>query len=105
MAHFGKLREDERLFALLLDGCEEIQEHLHLAGFEFAGLLGCGAVVYSFVEGGVVVAYLREGKNHRLVCAFALEACLSVVCFFAERLLHFKLLHKVLKRFLVKGCL
>ena len=45
VAHFGKLCEDERLFALFLDGCEEVQEHLHLAGFEFAGILGCGVVV------------------------------------------------------------
>ena len=45
MAHFSKLRKDERLFALFLDGCEEIQEHLHLAGFELAGLLGRGVVV------------------------------------------------------------
>ena len=33
VAHFGKLRKDERLFALILDGREQVEEHLHLARF------------------------------------------------------------------------
>ena len=45
MAHFSKLREDERLLALFLDRFEKVQEHLHFAGFELAGLLGRGVVV------------------------------------------------------------
>ncbi len=89
VAHFGELREDERFFALLLNGCEEVQEHLHLAGFEFAGLLkggaflgvrgvlcrGCGAfcVCEALQECGGVVADLLERENHLQDDAFAFE--------------------------------
>ena len=44
VAHFGELREDERLFALVLDGREQVQEHLHLARFEFFRMLDAGIV-------------------------------------------------------------
>ena len=33
-SHLGELGEDECLFALLLDGGEQVQEHLELAGGE-----------------------------------------------------------------------
>ena len=43
-AHFGKLREDERLFALFLNGGEQVQQHL-----EFAGTHGGCDRVFGFV--------------------------------------------------------
>ena len=33
----GELREDERLFALFLDGGEQVEEHLQLAGTHWRG--------------------------------------------------------------------
>ena len=80
MPHFGKLREDERLFALLLDGCEEVQEHLHLAGFELAGFRNVGQdFTGSFAPlrmtlGGVVRMTL--GRDVRAFC----RDCRGVLC-------------------------
>ena len=68
MAHFGKLREDERLFALLLDGGEKVQEHLHLAGFELVRLLGrgCGGIVDQDFTGWGFAPPFGLGRDTRL---------------------------------------
>ena len=134
VTHFGKLREDERLLALFLDRFEEVQEHLHLAGFELAGFRNVGQdftgsfaplrmtlgrrvhiVLFrgvggafcgeAFQECGGVVADLLEGKNHLQNDAFTLEECVGVVCLIAEGLLFFELGEEVIEGALVKGCL
>lgn len=78
-SHLGELREDERLFALFLNGGEQVEEHLHFAGGKgrrrFGGLsdlllrCGCG----SLQECRGVVAYLLEGENHLQYDSLALE--------------------------------
>ena len=73
MAHFGKLREDERLFALLLDRCEKVQEHLHLAGFELTGFRNVGQ---DFTGWGFALLRMTLGRGVRAFC----WDCCGVLC-------------------------
>ena len=90
-SHLGELREDERLFALFLDGGEQVEEHLHFAGGKGRRACcwrACGRRIFCWCRFGDfllrcnsralqecrgVVANLLQGENHLQYDSLALE--------------------------------